>query len=549
MDSSSSSPALYFHPTHVAGTMIAAGLNPLAKGMAYVGRIRAWKADNDLTEMSQAAGSNLVFVSNHSYGYPIGWQLLDDYWELEGDSTQSLAWEDRRYGAYTERCSQLDGIIHTAGDLLPVWAAGNDRDVVAPVPPGDLPRYGPGRRYWDRPNQTWVLVPNSVPALYNGDAGGFDTMPPDSVSKNLLTVGAIEPMAEGADPFYAQVSSYSVFGPTDDGRIKPDLVAKGSSVLSSSFDAPGPEGPDYEMISGTSFAAPAITGSLGLILQHFGNLHGTNHHPWASTLKVLAIHTADDIAPLGPDFKTGWGLMNTERAVRLASSNALFGSRSHLKECALPQGGSIEFPLWVTNGAALLKATISWTDPAHTAMPESLDLTNSALVNDIDLRIVRPDGTTNLVWILNPDLVGKDPTVRSAAATYGDNYRDNVEQTIPIANPAPGLYRLLVTHKATLRDRLGNAIPFQHVSIAASGNTPLPKPELRLEILDLGSGQIGLSWDAVVGQRYRVQYKDDVAGTTWTDVAGDIIASKPRVAVALNISGAAQRFFRVVEVE
>ena len=549
MDSIHIVPFVHYHPTHVAGTMIATGLNPSAKGMAFNGRLLAWNSSSDTATMIQAAGSNLVFVSNHSYGDRVGWQFFGDYWQTEGDSTQSLAWEDRRYGAYTERSSDLDDLVHAAVDYLPVWAAGNDRGVSAPPPPGDLPRYGPGRRYWDNPSQAYVIVPNSVPTLYNGDAGGFDTMPPDSSAKNILTVGAIEPLAEGADPFYAQMSVYSNFGPTDDGRVKPDLVAKGSSVLSSSFGSPDSVGPDYEILTGTSMAAPAVTGSLGLILQHFRNLHGTNHHPWASTLKGLVIHTADDIAPAGPDFRTGWGLLNTERAVRLASSNTLFGSRSHLMQCALAQSGTIERKVWVTNGSPQLKATVVWTDPAHAAMPYILDLTNSALINDVDIRIIRPDGTTNLVWVPNPDLINKDPIVRIQGANYGDNFRDNVEQTIPIANPAPGFYTILVTHKGSLRDSEGNLLAFQPVSVFVSGNTPLPKPELRLAMIDLGSGLVGLSWPAVVGQRYRVQYRNDVAGPGWTDIVGDIIASKEVVAVSLTTAGRPQRVYRVIEVE
>jgi hypothetical protein len=62
------SPTNHYHSTHVAGTMIAAGVDPNAKGMSYQGILRAYDWNSDLSEMATAAAAGLK-VSNHSYGY------------------------------------------------------------------------------------------------------------------------------------------------------------------------------------------------------------------------------------------------------------------------------------------------------------------------------------------------------------------------------------------------------------------------------------------------------------------------------------------------
>jgi hypothetical protein len=61
------------HSTHVSGTMIASGVNPIAKGMAYgaLGLI-AYDFFNHVSEMFTEAGN--LLISNHSYGTIAGWK-------------------------------------------------------------------------------------------------------------------------------------------------------------------------------------------------------------------------------------------------------------------------------------------------------------------------------------------------------------------------------------------------------------------------------------------------------------------------------------------
>ncbi len=90
---------LHSHSTHVAGTMIASGVDPSAIGMSYAADLIDFDWDNDESEMaSEAAGG--AFISNHSYGFVCGWDwnyFDDNHWLWAGDITvstieDSLVW-------------------------------------------------------------------------------------------------------------------------------------------------------------------------------------------------------------------------------------------------------------------------------------------------------------------------------------------------------------------------------------------------------------------------------------------------------------------------
>lgn len=105
-----------------------------------------------------------------------------------------------------------------------------------------------------------------------------------------------------------EITGFSSFGPADDGRIKPDIVAPGQAVFSTSAASPN----DYEVLSGTSMSAPAVTGTLAILQELYKNLNGGSYMK-SATLKALAIHTAREAGPNeGPDYMFGWGLLDAE---------------------------------------------------------------------------------------------------------------------------------------------------------------------------------------------------------------------------------------------
>jgi subtilisin family serine protease len=146
---------------------------------------------------------------------------------------------------------------------------------------------------------------------------GYDSLPPTQVAKNTLVVGAIEGITvkkETYDKSDVGMPTFSSWGPTDDGRIKPDVVAAGNNLYAPVAFVPGsiPPAESNESyrgnLSGTSFAAPTVTGTAVLLIEHYRNLFGTL--PLSATTKGLLTHTAFDAGNVGPDYSHGWGLVD-----------------------------------------------------------------------------------------------------------------------------------------------------------------------------------------------------------------------------------------------
>ncbi|PKV67012.1 S8 family serine peptidase [Pontibacter ramchanderi] len=423
------------HATHVAGTLIASGQSSMAKGMAYgVKKLLAYDFNNNAAEMAEAAQTNML-VSNHSYGTIAGWRYNserkgtdeDPYWEWWG-TPQVSETEDYKFGLYDETSVSWDRIAYNAPYFLIVKSGGNNRQEQGPAV---------GKPYMQRnTNGNFTLVAKRPDNISNNDS--YDAIATYGNAKNILTVGAVNNIPGGYNqPSDVRVTGFSSFGPTDDGRIKPDLVGSGEKVLSTTST----NDKSYKVLSGTSMAAPNISGSLLLLQEHYANLRN-GQVMRAATLKGLAIHTADEAgdAP-GPDYKHGWGLLNASRAATMISN----AKGTHLmEERSLEQGKTYTFEV-VASGDGPLVATISWTDPEGATHPTASALNNRSprLVNDLDVRITNR-GNTIMPWVLNPNAPDQP-------ATRGDNVVDNVEQVL-IPSPIPGeTYTITVSHKRTLQ--------------------------------------------------------------------------------------------------
>lgn len=514
------------HATAVAGIIMAAGIDTNAIGASYNGTLRSHLLANQFSSMASEA-TNGMLISNHSYGQIMGWDTV----VIGGHSrvawygdTDISADEDYRFGFYGTEAHTVDDIQYHNPYYLSVWAAGNERGQSGgtTIGPGD-PHYA-----WSGSLQDFVYTTMSHGAgagyLNDGDEGQYDTLHPYQSAKNSLVVGSVR--TNGT------LSTTSSLGPTDDGRIKPDLVAPGEGVY-----APYPYA-GYWYYSGTSFSSPTVAGSLNLLQQLWQQ--SAPRPMLASTVRGVAIHTA---APVlyenSPSYSSGWGLLSVSNAARLVSMNAT-NSKSFIKEVLFTNGDYIEFPV-TGDGSNAIKITICWTDPAAAANSAAVDPTNSALVNDLDLRVIDSSGTTNFPFCLNPDFAGKSSGTRSGPATNGDNTVDNVEQVyIGATNDT---FTVRVTHKNTLYDG------HQQVSIFMSGTVPQPAPALlisRQAFTD--TNKFTIQWPAVVGQLYEVHYKDDLNSTNWV-ISGQISATKTNVAVDMPASiSASNRFYRVVAV-
>jgi len=312
--------------------------------------------------------------------------------------------------------------------------------------------------------------------------------------------------------------------------VKPDVVANGQ-VLYTPNAATNDAG--YDSVSGTSFSSPSVAGSIMLLQDLHERIYGTNAPLLASTVKALIVHTADDVGNTGPDYRFGWGLMNTPSAAWVITNNASWTSLPHIKEVSLADGEYIEFEaLGSTND--VLKVTIAWTDPPGAEQPWELDSTNLVLVNDLDLRIIAPDGATNLPWVL-------DATNPANAATKDDNSCDNVEQVL-IDSPSNGWYTIRVAHKEVLSNGV------QDVSIVITGNTPTNAPDLYIaDILSAEAGGAAIEWPGVVGALYEVVASTNLIDSNGWATVGDTISAR-RETMEWTDGGATNeniRFYRV----
>ncbi|TDS50818.1 putative secreted protein (Por secretion system target) [Myroides indicus] len=388
------------HATHVSGTMGAAGKIAMAKGMAPNATIVSYDWDNDVQEMRDEAKDNGLLVSNHSYGMPAT------------DNKGNQIVEDEYFGAYEWSAASFDEITNTNPYYQPVVAAGNDG--------------------WTYPN----IKPNI-------NKNGNELILGTATAKNSIVVAAVHQVNNYTGAGSIKLAQFSSPGPTNDFRIKPDISAKGVDVYSSRFVSNGAND-KYVYNSGTSMAAPAVTGIIGLWQQWSMNNRGKVYR--SATLRALMAHTADEAgeAP-GPDHKFGWGLINAKSGVQILKANGV-GENVIISEENLIEGSVYEKDFFVEESGVNIVITIAWNDPTGNVgwsnFDESYMLKNPVLVNDLDVRVIR-DGEEYFPWKLNKNF-------NNLIALKEDNDVDNIEK-IEIEGAEEGVYTVRVNHKGVLK--------------------------------------------------------------------------------------------------
>ncbi len=413
--------------------MIAAGVNPNAKGMAYEAPLMVYDMLDNFSEIALAANNGML-VSNHSYGAYAGWIEFANGWFWFGDVGVS-ATEDYKFGFYDHQAVAWDTIAHLNPHHLICNAAGNSRGL----------SHNGTHTYWDQQQNP---ASGNDPRAPNGN---YDCIHPLGVAKNILTVGGVHkiPVNQGA-PDQIKLWVNSSCGPTDDGRIKPDIVCPAVNLYSASPSSIYNNA--YDEYTGTSAATAVASGALILLQEQYHRMHG--RYMSAASLKGITIHTANEAGKWdGPDYEFGWGLLNIHAAASLISYDSLC-----VREETLMDKDTFS-QVFNSSGNHPVRVTICWTDVPGTPVAPAVNPPNRMLVNDLDLRLVRlSDSMVFYPYIL-------DPALPDAAAGTGDNDRDNVEQ-IYIATPPAGDYKVVVAHKNDL-DQHG----VQHFSLITSGFT------------------------------------------------------------------------------
>jgi len=340
------------HAAHTLGTMGGGGiLNPRNKGMAPKSFLIADYFSNILSNAPEYISRYGMVLTNNSYH----------------SSTAGCAGT----GLYDALSNFADAQMVANPSLLHVFASGNDGShTCAPYPPS----YGTVR-------------------------SGFQS------SKNALVVGQYNNSND-------QIGSGSSRGPVKDGRIKPELMAGGINIMSTSSNN------TYGLISGTSMSAPAVTGALALLYERYRILHG-GANPTAALIKALACNGADDMGTDGPDYLWGFGRLNAAAAVEMMEQNKYFtgtvanGNTSTHTITGLPAG------------TAQLKVLLYWVDPP--ALPGS----PVALINNLDLTVTGSDAILHRPLILN-----SNPANVHVAAAEGTDNINNIEQVVIKIPPA-----------------------------------------------------------------------------------------------------------------
>ncbi len=579
------------HATAVAGTMAAGGVGSIfgqfyeAMGVAYQARVFAYDLGNFKSERELAAAGDATnapaFLGNHSWGLANGWRrhqtitnqfgvVVTNAWVWWGPGAGSFP-EDPKFGLYTltndasTGCVQIDQFHHAeALRHLMVYACGNDRLEGPTNSPGTYYRLSGGVFVADTTTRDWL----------DGDDGGYDSLSAPGTAKNVLTVGACEDVFWISNYFVyfgigpganAVPAPFSGAGPTDDGRLKPDLMAVGTpnlwlrnlmgqvsgtnilGLISPTVVATNLGATNFYAVTarGTSFAAPGVVGGLGLVLQRRAQLYPllTNvADAWLnSTLKALAIDTVDDVGAEGPDYRMGHGIFNARRAVERVEEDFAWGRGSIIKEFTLSPTQSVS---WIVTSAGTqqLSVTVAWSDPPGPAITNvtAADMPNPMLVNNLDVVVERlSDSTLFRPWILNPDLTNKTAAARSAAATRGVDNRNNVER-VSIAAPEAGDYRITVTHSGGLP---GNPAPSsQKVSVVLGGVTP-PAPVITALEKSPSTNEFLLTFVADPGAYFTILTSTNVAAplTNWTS-AVSVLAESVTNTVVLT-SSAEHRFW------
>ena len=525
------------HATHVGGTLAASGVVASARGMAPQATLDSYDWNSDLSEMTARGAtapgqSTRIYLSNHSYGYISGWNWVGNAtrdWEWWGNGTTATATE-QDFGRYNTYSRDQDALAFSAPYYLIFRSAGNER-TDNPVA-GDQVALSAGGG----------TVVNFDPALHPpGDGqyrGGFECMAFDSLAKNVITIGsALDAVTSGLrDPSKATPSSFSSYGPTDDGRIKPDVVANGEAVYSS-LNA---SNSSYGTYSGTSMSTPNAAGSAALLIHHYGNLF-PGQAMRSSTLKGLLIHTADDRGNPGPDYKYGWGLVNAKAAADLLSDHAALPEKQRVTEDQLTTSTVVRTQTFVWDGSSPIRATLCWTDPAGTATTTS-DLRSPRLVNNLNLKLVSPTGSEFYPWVM-PFVGTWTQASMDSAATSGVNNTDNVEQVLIPSPAVAGTWQAVVSFSGTLT----NSSQYYSLLLNGAAAEEPPPPPLSISSVSPSSGLPGTVTIDLTGTGFEAgtAVKLTRSGQTDLQATGEqLIGESLRCQV--NLTGAAAGEWNVV---
>ncbi|MCK5216878.1 MAG: PGF-pre-PGF domain-containing protein [Methanosarcinales archaeon] len=395
------------HGTHIAGSVLGDGScsNGQFKGMAPQAELIFQAAGFSNDWLNIPNGLNDLFLQ----AYDEGARIHTNSWGSE---------EEIYYGTYTSESQIVDDFMWNHPDMLILMAAGNggvDSDsngiidldsICSPATAKNCISVGSSENI--RSNKL-----DNYSTLNNGNTR-FPSYPINSDEMANNTEG---------------LAAFSSRGPTDDGRIKPDVVAPGTYIISiksskaKSTMGYGDYDANYTYGSGTSMSTPIVAGTAALIRQYY--MQNESITPTAALLKATIINGAYNMVPgqygIGqykeiqtrPDNASGWGRIDIENSLFPASPRIM----QYHDNISLNTSESWNAKYYSNNNSEPLQITLVWTD--HPAIPSAA----KTLVNNLDLTVVGPAGT----YLGN-----------------GGDAINNVEQ-VELLTPVDGIYNITIT--------------------------------------------------------------------------------------------------------
>jgi hypothetical protein len=360
-----------------------------------------------------------------------------------GAKIGSNSWGNDVQGDYDLDCAQFDELVRdadagTPGDqpYIEEFSAGNagpqSGSIGSPAAAKNVIATGASEN-----------VPNTLAATYGLYADGPDTM-----------------------------CDFSSRGPCADGRIKPDLVAPGSWIASAASRITDETGVAWTVIDdlyvymgGTSMSGPHAAGAAAVFVQFYKSTH-TNAMPSPALVKAALINSADELDQANggpgpaPNNDEGWGRINLAN-IAVTNVNAAPRFFQYVDQTALLTNGQVYSQhIFVQGAGEPLKITLTYTDVP--GFPGAIP----ALVNDLDLEVVAPDGT-----LYRGNQFGAGESVPNAPSPDKLN---NVEG-VYLAQPVPGDYLIRVRASKVVQDAVSSTPAIdQDFALVASGDLVRP---------------------------------------------------------------------------
>ncbi len=475
------------HGTHVCGSVLGngslSGSNPATHSYTTSFAGVAPEAQIVMQSVLTSSGGLGGFPSN------LGNLFQSPY--DDGARVHTNSWGYVTSNNYIADCQELDSFMWSHRDMTILFAAGNEAKDA---------------------NSNGVIDLGSVS--------------PPATAKNCIAVGATENnrTSDGAQSTYGQnwptdypvdpiyndrmsnnisgMAAFSSRGPCSDGRMKPDVCAPGTNIISArSHDVGagtlwGAYNTHYAYSGGTSMATPLTAGAATLVRQFYRTVKGIT--PSAALIKATLINGAAELTPgqygtgayleipARPNNVEGWGRVDLAYSVK---PTGIRDVRYVDNTTGLSTGGVQTYTYTLTGSTSPLRVTLVWTD-----YPGSTTAAN-ALVNDLDLAVVKPNGTT----------------------VYGNggDHLNNVEG-VDVVSPAVGTYTVRVT---------ATNVPYgpQPYAVVVSGDMLTPPPTATITSPANGTqlkGSVDIRGTAsgTNFQQYVLHYGAGSSPSTWTQI-------------------------------